>query len=195
LFLQLPASSLVVVLLLVVLLVTITGTNLGGATAVNFGSTSVTIITNSDSQITVNNVPAGIDGTVEVTVTTLSGTSATSTADQFTCTVQAPTDNEKYNNEEHNGDRDNNYSGSEYGGYGGAIVPVPMYGSVPGGYVSEPYGYSSKPAGAIKTQNSESNGHKAKAHLSKHKHKHHTTKHHKTGKNHSKQKKHLEQRN
>jgi hypothetical protein len=26
----------------------------------------------------------------------------------------------------------------------------------------------------------------AKAHLSKHKHKHHTTKHHKTGKNHSK---------
>ena len=41
---------------------------------------------------------------------------------------------------------------------------------------------SSKPAGAIETLNSESNGHKAKAHLSKHKHKHHTTKHHKTGK-------------
>ena len=82
----------------------------------------------------------------------------------------------------------------------GVIVPVPMYGSpmygsVPGGYVSEPYGYSSEPAGAIKTQNSESNGHKAKAHLSKHKHKRHTTKYHKTGKNHSKQKKHLEQRN
>jgi hypothetical protein len=54
-----------------------------------------------------------------------------------------------------------------------------MYGSVPGGYGSEP-------SGAIKTQNSESNGHKAKAHLSKHKHKHHTTKHHKTAKNHSK---------
>jgi hypothetical protein len=42
-------------------------------------------------------------------------------------------------------------------------------------------GYSSEPSGAIETQNSESNGHKAKAHLSKHKHKNHS-KHHKTGK-------------
>jgi len=98
--------------------VTITGSGFTGATAVNFGSTPVTYTVDSDTQITVNNVPAGIDGTVEVTVTTPYRTSATSTADQFTCTVQAPTDNEKYNNEEHNGDRDNNYCGPEYGGYG-----------------------------------------------------------------------------
>ena len=41
--------------------------------------------------------------------------------------------------------------------------------------------YTSGPS-IPETPNSESNGHKAKVHLSKHKHKHHTTKHHKTGK-------------
>ncbi len=40
--------------------------------------------------------------------------------------------------------------------------------------------YSSEPSNTIKTPNSNSNGHKAKSHLSEHKH--HTTKHHKTGK-------------
>jgi YVTN family beta-propeller protein len=94
--------------------------------------------------------------------------------------------------------------GSKYGGYGGAVVPVPvappvpmmssspMYGSVPDGYANGPNGYGSEPnmytSGPFTTeiQNSESNVHKTKAHLSKHKHKHehkhHTTKHHKTGK-------------
>ena len=76
------------------------------------------------------------------------------------------------------------------GGYGGAVIPVvpipmmyssPMYSSVPGGYDSEPYGYSNEPS-TTEIPNSESNGHKARAHLNKHKH--HTTKHHKTGKNH-----------
>jgi hypothetical protein len=71
-----------------------------------------------------------------------------------------------------------------------APVPMmyssPMYGSEPRGYGTEPYGYSSEPYGTTETQNSDSNVHKAKAHLSKHTHKHYTTKHHKTGKNHSK---------
>lgn len=93
-----------------------------------------------------------------------------------------------------NNERDNN-GGSENGDYGGAVVPVaqipmmssPMYGSVPNGYGSEPNVYASGPS-TTEIQNSESNGHKAKAQLSKHKHKnhskHHTTKHHKTGKKH-----------
>ena len=89
--------------------------------------------------------------------------------------------------ENENCGRDNN-SGLGNCGYGGAVVPVapvPMMYSNPM-FGSEPYGYGSEPYGTTETPNSESNGHKAKAHLSKHKHKHkhkhHTTKHHKTGK-------------
>jgi hypothetical protein len=89
-------------------------------------------------------------------------------------------------------DRANN-NGFDNGGYGDAVVPVvpipmmyssptsnPMYGSVLGGYGNEPYGYTNGPYRTTETPNSESNGHKAKAYLSKHKH--HTIKHHKTGK-------------
>jgi hypothetical protein len=81
-------------------------------------------------------------------------------------------------NSEHDNDR-------HYAGYDSDIVPVRtligsepipmMLGSEPCGYGSEPYGYSSEPSRAIKTPNSESNVHKAKAHLSKHKHKNHKT--------------------
>src|SRR5246500_89710 len=68
--------------------VTITGTNFSGATAVRFGNNAAgSFIVNSTTQITTTS-PAGI-GTVDVTVTTPSGTSATSTADQFTY-VPAP---------------------------------------------------------------------------------------------------------
>ena len=64
--------------------VAITGTNFTGATAVVFGSTSATGFTvNSATQITAT-APAGSAGTVDVTVTTPGGTSATSAADQFT---------------------------------------------------------------------------------------------------------------
>ena len=64
--------------------VVITGTNLTGATAVSFGATSATGYTvNSDTQITATS-PAGSAGTVDVTVTTTGGTSATSSSDQFT---------------------------------------------------------------------------------------------------------------
>ena len=63
--------------------ITITGTNFSGATAVRFGSNAAASFTvNSATQITATS-PAGI-GTVDVTVTTAGGTSATSTADQFT---------------------------------------------------------------------------------------------------------------
>ena len=66
--------------------VTITGTNLGGATAVKFGSNTATIQSNTGTQIVVVS-PAGTVGTVDVTVTTAGGTSATSTADRFTYVV------------------------------------------------------------------------------------------------------------
>ena len=69
--------------------VTITGTNLAGATAVKFGSTSGTITADAAGSITATS-PAASAGTVDVTVTTAGGTSATSAADRYTY-VPAPT--------------------------------------------------------------------------------------------------------
>ena len=67
--------------------VMISGDDFTGATAVDFGSQSASSFTvNSDSQITAV-APAGTAGTVDVTVTTANGTSATSSADQFTYTA------------------------------------------------------------------------------------------------------------
>ena len=64
-------------------LVTITGTGFTRTTVVDFGTVATTSFTvSSDSSLTVAS-PAGT-GTVDVTVTTPSGTSATSTSDQFT---------------------------------------------------------------------------------------------------------------
>ncbi|MDR3468888.1 MAG: IPT/TIG domain-containing protein [Xanthobacteraceae bacterium] len=62
--------------------VTITGTNLTGATSVLFGSTPATIVSNGPNSITATAPPGS--GTVNVTVTTIGGTSAVSTPDQFT---------------------------------------------------------------------------------------------------------------
>jgi hypothetical protein len=63
--------------------VTIAGSGFAGATGVHFGSTAATSFTvGSDAQITAT-APAGT-GTVDVTVITPNGTSATSAADQFT---------------------------------------------------------------------------------------------------------------
>lgn len=62
--------------------VTITGVNLGGATAVRFGSSNATSFTvNSEQSITAVAPPGS--GTVDVTVSTAEGTSFTSSADQF----------------------------------------------------------------------------------------------------------------
>ncbi|MFT4252288.1 MAG: IPT/TIG domain-containing protein, partial [Caulobacter sp.] len=72
--------------------VIITGTNLLNATAVTFGGTAATGYTvNGATQITAT-APAGSAGTVDVRVTTVGGTSATSSADYYTY-VAAPTIN------------------------------------------------------------------------------------------------------
>ena len=63
--------------------VAITGSNFTNATTVNFGVTNASFTVNSDNQITATS-PAGSAGSVDVTVTTASGTSATSSSDQFT---------------------------------------------------------------------------------------------------------------
>ncbi len=62
--------------------VTITGTNLAGASAVKFGATNATAFTvNSATSITATSPPGA--GTVEVTVTTPGGVSPASAADRF----------------------------------------------------------------------------------------------------------------
>ena len=70
--------------------VTITGTNLTGASAVKFGGTNASGYTvNSATQITAT-APAGSAGTVDITVTTAGGTSATGASDRYTY-MAAPT--------------------------------------------------------------------------------------------------------
>ena len=64
-------------------LVDIHGKNFGGVSAVTFGSTPSASVTAVNQGEVVAEAPAGT-GTVDVTVTTPSGTSATLTADQFT---------------------------------------------------------------------------------------------------------------
>ncbi len=77
--------------------VTITGTNFAGATAVKFGATSATTFTVNTATSVTATAPAGTAGTVDVTVTTTGGTSATSAGDQYTyqaatsLTISAPT--------------------------------------------------------------------------------------------------------
>jgi hypothetical protein len=63
--------------------VTIYGSGLSGATAVNFGTVPGIIQYGSGTQIVVHS-PAESAGTVDITVTTGAGTSATSAADHFT---------------------------------------------------------------------------------------------------------------
>jgi hypothetical protein len=63
--------------------VTITGTNLASATAVDFGSDAASVTSDSATQIVATS-PAESAATVNITVTTANGTSATSSADQFT---------------------------------------------------------------------------------------------------------------
>jgi hypothetical protein len=64
--------------------VTITGTNLTGTTVVEFGTSIATSVTvDSPTSITVE-TPSHALGTVDVTVTTPAGTSANTTADDFT---------------------------------------------------------------------------------------------------------------
>jgi hypothetical protein len=69
--------------------VTITGTNLTGASTVTFGATGGSITANTATSITATS-PAHAAGQIHVTVTTAGGTSSTSSSDQFTY-VAAPT--------------------------------------------------------------------------------------------------------
>jgi IPT/TIG domain len=62
--------------------VTITGTGFTGATGVEFGSVSAQMTVDSDTEIIAVSPPGS--GTVNVTVVTPNGTSATGPADQFT---------------------------------------------------------------------------------------------------------------
>ncbi len=77
--------------------VTITGTGFTSSATVMFGSVTATAVTvNSATSISATS-PAESAGTVNVTVTTPSGTSATSTADQFTYVVPvAPVTGDAY---------------------------------------------------------------------------------------------------
>ena len=70
--------------------VTITGTNLTGATGVSFGGTpAASFSVDSATQITAD-TPASADGTVNVTVTNPYGTSAIGASDQYTYDEPAP---------------------------------------------------------------------------------------------------------
>src|SRR5439155_10522794 len=67
--------------------VTITGTGFTGATSVKFGSTDAASFTNdvnTPDQVITAVSPAELAGTVDITVTTPFGTSATSASDEFT---------------------------------------------------------------------------------------------------------------
>ena len=68
--------------------VTVSGNDLANASAVDFGSTPGTITADSATSVTATSPPGS--GTVDVTVTTPDGTSATSSADQFTYTEIVP---------------------------------------------------------------------------------------------------------
>jgi hypothetical protein len=67
--------------------VTLTGSGFTGATAVNFGAVAATAFTVLSDTALLATAPAQAAGTVDVKVTTYSGTSSTSAADQFTYTT------------------------------------------------------------------------------------------------------------
>jgi hypothetical protein len=70
--------------------VAITGTNLAGATSVMFGTVPASAVSVVSSTQVTATAPAG-SGTVDVTVTTPNGTSATSSADRYTYALAPPT--------------------------------------------------------------------------------------------------------
>ncbi len=71
--------------------VTVTGTNFTNASAVDFGAAAATFFTVNNSNSITATAPFGTLGTVDVTVTTPGGTSATGAADQFTYIAGPPT--------------------------------------------------------------------------------------------------------
>ena len=71
--------------------VTITGSNFSGATGVHFGTTRATTFTVVSPTSISATSPAGSPGTVDVTVSTPYGTSAVTSADEFTYVMSAYT--------------------------------------------------------------------------------------------------------
>jgi hypothetical protein len=69
--------------------VTITGSAFTGATAVHFGTVAASGVSVESDTTILATAPAKSSGTVDVTVVTPHGTSATNPADQFTYTVQS----------------------------------------------------------------------------------------------------------
>ncbi len=79
--------------------VTISGSNLSGTTAVKFGAvaaTGVTIV--SATQVTAI-APSGTDGTVDVTVTTASGTSTANAGDHYSYVMSGTTTGQVYSHQ------------------------------------------------------------------------------------------------
>jgi hypothetical protein len=70
--------------------VTISGSNLYGATAVSFGGTAATAFTVNDDGTITAIAPALSAGTYDVQVTTAAGTSSVTAADQYTALAAAP---------------------------------------------------------------------------------------------------------
>jgi IPT/TIG domain len=70
--------------------VTVTGTDLGGATSVKFGNVNGTAVSATSTSITVTS-PAHVAGPVDVRVVTPNGTSPVVAADEFTYVPPAPT--------------------------------------------------------------------------------------------------------
>jgi len=75
------------------------GSDLDGASAVDFGNAAGTIVDDASTYIIATS-PAGAAGTVDVTVTTPYGSSATSSADQFTYVGLPMTTSESYTTEQ-----------------------------------------------------------------------------------------------
>ncbi len=71
--------------------VTLTGTNFTGATAVYFGTAAASAFTVVSPTSMTATAPAGVAGTVDITVTTPGGTSAESSADRYTYTGSSGT--------------------------------------------------------------------------------------------------------
>jgi hypothetical protein len=112
--------------------VAVTGQNFTGATAVAFGSTAATSFTVSSATLITATSPAGI-GTVDVTVTTPSGTSPTSPADQF---IYSTTNTHDFNGD---GDSDifwRNTSGNLAAWLmnGGTVIQSAGFGSITSAY-------------------------------------------------------------
>lgn len=129
--------------------VTITGSDFTGATAVTFGGANAAAYTvNSASSITAT-APAGT-GTVDVRVTAIGGTSATSAADRYSY-VAAPIASNRTETVGYNGSLAINHSSSITGSFTSvAIGAGPAHGtltpSAPGNYTNATYtsttGYS-----------------------------------------------------